>query len=285
MAMLTTQTLSSDSQAQEKKKLSDNELQAFVNLLADSEERMLHLMAQQLVNFDDSSLKKINELSNASSDEQLIENWYHASQSFLEAQLKLWRQEPDLEEGLFLLARFENPGLDVEKYKDILDAYAQRVESFLTPASTQDEVMKNIIKVLFKEENFVGNQIDYYDINNNFINTVIDFKTGNPIMLSAIFILVAKRLGLNVEGVGTPGHFIVRHGDRLYDPFFAGREITKDECVLRAQELSVFWRDEYLDAIDETFIIARCIRNLIAIYKKNDNLDKAEEINALLKTI
>lgn len=268
-----------------KKHLSDEELKAFVNLLSDSEERTLNLMAEQLVNFDDLSLKRIQELTDSKDDLQLSDNWYHTSKIHLSKQIKDWKQEGDLETGLFLLAKFENPGLDVEHYKSVLDSLTQRVEDQLTISSSDDEVVKAINQVLFKEEGFVGNQIDYYDINNNFINTVLEYKTGNPIMISAVYILIARRLGLEIEGVGTPGHFIVRFRDRFYDPFFSGREITKDECVLRAQELSVFWRDEYLDSIDDVFIIARCIRNLIAIYKKKDELDKAAEISGLLKLV
>jgi regulator of sirC expression with transglutaminase-like and TPR domain len=271
--------------ANDKKQLSEKELKAFVNLLSDSEEKTLNLMAEQLVKFDDLSIKRIQELTEAQNDLQLIDNWYHTSKVHLSKQIKDWKQDGDLETGLFLLARFENPGLDVAHYKNILDTYTQRVEDKLNPSSTEDAVIASINQVLYKEEGFVGNQIDYYDINNNFLNTVLDFKTGNPIMISAVYILIARRLGLQIEGVGTPGHFIVRFRDKLYDPFFSGREISKDECVLRAQELSVFWRDEYLDPIGDVFIVARCIRNLIAIYKKNDDLDKAAEISTLLKLV
>ena len=268
-----------------KKLLSEEELKAFVNLLSDSEEKTLKLMAEQLAKLDDSSLKRIQELTEAKDDVQLTDNWYHASKLYLSQLLKNWKQNGDLESGLFLLARFENPGLDVSYYKSVLDTYTQRVEDRITPSSSEDEIIAAINHVLYKEENFVGNQIDYYDVNNNFINTVLEYKTGNPIMISSIYILIARRLGLEIEGVGTPGHFIVRFRDRFYDPFFSGREITKDECILRAQELSVFWRDEYLDAIDDVFIIARCIRNLIAIYKKKEDLETVEELSQLLKLI
>ena len=269
----------------DKKQLSDGEVKAFVDLLSDSEERTINLMAEQLVNFDDLSLRRIQELAESRDDVQLNDNWYHASKVHLSKQIKEWKQSGDLETGLFLLARYENPGLDVDHYKAILDTYAQRVEDRLNASSTEDEIIKAINHILFKEEGFVGNQIDYYDVNNNFLHTVLDFKTGNPIMISSVYILIAQRLGLEVEGVGTPGHFIVKFRDKFFDPFFSGREVTKDECVLRAQELSVFWRDEYLDAIDDVFIIARCIRNLIAIYKKKEELDKAAEISSLLKLV
>lgn len=278
--MVTTTT-----QAPAKKLLTEDEVKAFVNLLSDSEERTLNLMAQQLTNFNDKSLRRIQELTESKEDLQLTDNWHHTNKIYLSHEIKTWKKIGDLETGLFLLAQYEYPGLDIEYYQGILNSYAQRAADSLTSTSTQDDVIAAINQVLFKEENFVGNQIDYYDINNNFINSVIDYKTGNPIMISAIYILIARRLGLELDGVGTPGHFIVRFNDRFFDPFFAGREITKEECVLRAQELSVFWRDEYLDPIDDVLIIARCIRNLIAIYKMQENLDKASEVSTLLKLV
>jgi regulator of sirC expression with transglutaminase-like and TPR domain len=97
--------------------------------------------------------------------------------------------------------------------------------------------------------------------------------------------LVARRLGLDIKGIGTPGHFLVKFEDQLLDPFFAGRDITREECVIRSQELRVYWRDEYLEPINDTFIISRCIRNLIAIYKKLHEFEKAEDATSLLKLV
>ena len=74
-------------------------------------------------------------------------------------------------------------------------------------------------------------------------------------MISAVYILVAKRLKIDIQGVGAPGHFIVKHGDRYLDPFFGGREVTKEECVIRAQELNVFWKDDFLEPIDDEAMI------------------------------
>ena len=113
----------------------------------------------------------------------------------------------------------------------------------------------------------------------------MDTRSGNPIMISALYILIGRRLGLDIKGIGTPGHFIVKFEDQFLDPFFAGREITKEECVLRSQELSVYWRDEYLEPIDDVFIISRCIRNLIAIYKKLNEFEKAADATSLLKLV
>jgi|694.fasta_scaffold00007_44 regulator of sirC expression with transglutaminase-like and TPR domain len=267
--------------------LSESQIKGFVNLLKDSEEKVLSLMAQQVSNMSPDSLKMIEDLAQKSNDVDLLDNWYHASRLSLKYMIEDWKRlhRQDLERGLFLISRIYTPYLNEQRYIEILDSYANRAAEKLSTKSTSDEAIEAINKVLFEEERFSGNQANYYDIRNNFIHTVIDTKLGNPIVLSSIYMLVAKRLKVPVSGIGAPGHFIVKFADQLIDPFFSGRRITKEECVIRAQELSVFWRDEYLDSIEDSFIIARCVRNLIAIYKRNNELDKASDVSELLKLI
>lgn len=267
------------------KSLPKSELQGLLNLLEDSEEKTLALIAQQLSSLDNNSVQTLHELAQSSSNSDLIDNWYYVSRLSLRYLIEEWRKKPDLETGLFLIAQIEFPGLNTQKYKDMLDNYAQRISSRINKDSSTNAIIQAINHVLYYEEGLSGNQISYYDLNNNFLNSVLDTKTGNPIILSSIYILVAKRLGLDIKGVGTPGHFIVKFEDELVDAFFGGREITKDECIIRAQELGVFWRDEYLDPIDDVSIVARCIRNLIAIYKKHNDLDKSSDVNELLKLL
>lgn len=273
----------------EKQNLSEKEIRGFVSLLQDSDDKIIKLMADQLCKLDDPTLKNIERtalyIAEQNSNEDLLDNWYQVSKLALLNQIQDWKKAYDLEKGLLLISRLKNPGLEEQKYQDQLDNYAARVRAKLSTISKQYTIIDALNEVLYKEEGFVGNQADYYDINNNFLHTVLEQRTGNPIMLSVIYILVARRLGIDIRGVGTPGHFIVQYEDRYYDPFFAGKEISKEECVLRSQELSVFWRDEYLDQIDDKHIMARCIRNLIAIYKKLNEYDKAEDATSILKMV
>lgn len=270
---------------EEKKSLSENDLRGFVKLLQDSSDATLNLMGQQISKLDDNSLKGIEAIVNSTEDDDLIDNWYHASKLALLKQIQAWKKDGDLERGLFLISRLRNPGLDLKKYQLILDDYAARVVAKLSPSATGQEAIAALNQVLFKEEFYTGNQANYYDLDNNFLHTVIDGKSGNPIMLSSIYILVGRRLGLDIKGVGTPGHFIVQFEERLLDPFFAAKEINKKECMLRAQELSVYWREEYLNPIDDAFIISRCIRNIVAIYKKQNEFDKAADATNILKLV
>ncbi len=273
----------------EKQSLADKEIRGFVNLLKDSEEKILNLMAQQLSKLDDKTLKAIERLTmehaDKTGDEQVIGNWQQTSKIALMERIQEWKKNSDLEKGMFLISRLKNPGLEEEKYKSILDNYAARIMVRVGMQPRSKDVIEAINEVLFREEAFIGNQVSYYNIDNNFLHTVLETRTGNPIMMSTIYILVARRVGIDIKGVGTPGHFIVQFEDKYYDPFFGGKEITKNEIVLRAQELNVFWRDEYLDPIDDGQVIARCIRNLIAIYKKLNQYEKAADATSILRLV
>ncbi|MDD9898825.1 MAG: transglutaminase-like domain-containing protein [Candidatus Melainabacteria bacterium] len=270
---------------EEKVKLSDKDLQGFVSLLRDSTDSTLNLMGQQISKLDDHSLENIEEIVSQNEDEALIDNWYQASKVALQNQIQDWKRDGDLEQGLFLISRLRNPGLNITKYQEQLDDYARRVAEKLKANSSVNKIIFTINQVLFREEGFRGNQDDYYDLDNNFLHSVLDTKHGNPIMLSSIYILLGRRLGLDIKSIGTPGHFIVQFDDQFIDPFFQGKRITRQECVLRAQELSVYWRDEFLEPTDDRFIISRCIRNIIAIYKKQNEFDKAADATNLLKLV
>ena len=127
---------------------------------------------------------------------------------------------------------------------------------------------------LFEELGFVGNESDYYDPRNSMLHQVLARRTGIPITLSVVYIEVGRRAGLRVEGVGMPGHFVVRafedDGDEgvLVDPFNR-RTTDPEECQGRIDliydgrlELSA----EHLGAVGARPILARTLGNLKAVY-------------------
>jgi regulator of sirC expression with transglutaminase-like and TPR domain len=268
----------------DKLELSPQQIEGFVSLLQDSDERSLQIMSEQLCKFSHTCLQSIDAQASRFKGSDFIDNWHQVNRLSINLQIKKWKQlpDPDLEEGLFLISRMKNPILNKDKYVSVLDSYAERAARNLSIKSSEDELIQSINHVLFYEENYIGNQVAYYDLNNNFLHTVINTRTGNPIMLSCIYILVGRRLGLDIKGIGTPGHFVVSFNGTLLDPFFGGKTITRDECVIRAQELNVHWRNEYLEPIDDVQIVLRCLRNLIAIYKKQNDLDIAEDLSSIL---
>ncbi len=132
--------------------------------------------------------------------------------------------------------------------------------------------------VLFEELGFQGNRGNYYDPRNSYLNEVIDRRTGIPITLTVVYIEVARRIGLFIEGVGMPSHFIARHearnGDVFIDVFNSGRLMGERGCEEMLAEMSggkFALRPEHLAAVTKKQILARMLANLLGIYSSSDN--------------
>ena len=185
-----------------------------------------------------------------------------------------------LAEAALLLACEEYPQLSLSPYLDELDRMAENVRQRLRGNGSPLDTIHAINDVLFTDCAFRGNDSNYYDPRNSFLNEVIDRRTGIPITLSAIYIEVAQRIDLRVEGVGLPGHFIVKHRSRneeiFIDPFNQGSILTRDQCrgFLRNVQLD---QDEqlWLRRVTNRQILIRMLTNLKVIYLKAKTFDKA----------
>lgn len=175
----------------------------------------------------------------------------------------------ELDRAGLLLAAEEYAHLDVGQYLARLDGFAARVAD----AGAPRDRLFGLNDYLFRELGFKGNVEDYFDARNSFLNDVMDRRTGIPITLSVIYIEVARRVGLRIEGVGMPGHFIVRYrdgeGDLFIDPFGGGRVIGEDECRGKVAELygaAMPFRKSFLDPVSKRQILTRMLQNLKGIY-------------------
>ena len=139
---------------------------------------------------------------------------------------------------------------------------------------------------------FHGNEQDYYDPKNSFLNQVLDRRTGIPITLSLVYIEVGRRLSLPLHGVGLPGHFLVKYQDAedilFLDPFHEGRAITSDDCrqmVARMYEGQIEFRDDFLEAVSKRHILHRMLNNLRGIYLQRRQLRKALSVVEMILAI
>lgn len=152
-----------------------------------------------------------------------------------------------LAEAALLVACEEYPELPVERYLGHLNEMGVRARARVDQAASLLGRVQALNGYLFEEEGFHGNNDDYYDPRNSFLNDVLDRRTGIPVTLSAVYIEVGRRCGLHVEGVSLPGHFIVRvRGGRgarsagpeqLVDPFHAGALLSVSECQARLDRI------------------------------------------------
>ncbi len=185
----------------------------------------------------------------------------------------------DLAHGALLIARAAYSELNESLYLNRLDQMASRVKLDMTAnADTPEDIIAKLNDILFEQEKFRGNSENYYDPDNSFLNRVIDRKTGIPITLSIIYIEVAGRLGLDVRGIGLPGHFITAlyhaSGEIFIDPFNRGKILTIDECleIVRTYMGNAVVPDlHWLQPISRKELLARMLRNLKLIYARQDN--------------
>ncbi|MBL8744001.1 MAG: transglutaminase family protein, partial [Myxococcales bacterium] len=136
-----------------------------------------------------------------------------------------------VEDGALLIARDAHPSLDLGRYRDRLDALAAPVARELAGGVLVGEQIRVLGRELFERGGFRGNTDDYYDPRNSYLNDVIDRRVGIPISLSVLVLAVCRRAAIVAEGIGFPGHFVVRIGGPagvLIDPFNGGKALDDD---------------------------------------------------------
>ena len=179
-------------------------------------------------------------------------------------------EQMDLETDVFLLAKVSYPDLDPAPYRLRLDELAKQIRPNLKPSATPQELLRVINRILFKKERFRGNWDNYFDPQNSYLNCVLDRHVGIPISLSVLYLLVAQRLKIPVQGVGIPGHFMLKYADQgteLYvDPFNEGRFLSRAECIQFIVEAGYPYQADFMEGVGSREILARMLRNLILIY-------------------
>lgn len=179
----------------------------------------------------------------------------------------------DLARGALLIAKTAYPDLDESFYLERLNRMAAALMNDVAESTNPEDIISKINHLLFYEEKLQGNREDYYDPDNSFLNRVLDRKLGIPITLCLIYIEVAGRLGLDMRGIGLPGHFItaLNHasGRIFIDPFHRGEIRTDDDCreiVRKHLGGSSAFDQHWFNPVGSKEFLARMLRNLKLIY-------------------
>jgi regulator of sirC expression with transglutaminase-like and TPR domain len=196
----------------------------------------------------------------------------------------------DLAELALHLARDEYPGLDVAAYLGELDGMAHEARRYL--GGSLPAQVTGLCRYLFHEMGFRGNERDYYDPRNSYLNDVLDRRTGIPIALSAVVMAVGTRAGLEIHGVGLPGHFIVKavRGERqeLFDPFHGGRRLTVEDCETLVEQVTgqpFRATRKALAAVPLGAVVTRMLNNLKAVYLKGGDWARAVRVMERLRQL
>ncbi len=200
----------------------------------------------------------------------------------------LRRQNFSLAEACLLIAQDAYPDLDIGHYLARIDALAATVKSRLPGDAFAEQKVMVLNRYLFDELGYAGNIDNYYDPRNSYLNQVLERRTGIPITLSILYMEVGLRLGLRLQGVSFPGHFLVKlrvtGGHLVLDPFCGGE--AQSESDLRARLAQVLQPDEVdrmplaqmLKAADSRQILTRLLRNLKGIYQHADEAQNTLQV-------
>ena len=188
-----------------------------------------------------------------------------------------------------LVARTEYPDLDVEAYEERLHDLGAHLEARIHPAADLRSQLEEAHRLLFDEYGFHGNEDEYSDPRNLYLNDVIDRRIGIPVTLAIVYVEVCRAAGIDARPVGLPGHVIVRveniDGPILVDPFHRGRELSEEEC--RQLVRSVFgrrtpFREHFLEPVTARQLIQRLLHNLKAGYLQRADEERAGRTIELL---
>lgn len=192
----------------------------------------------------------------------------------------LCREDFSLAEACLLIAQDAYPELDVAHYLARIEALAATVKRRLPSDAFSEQKVVVLNRYLFNELGFAGNARDYFDPRNSYLNQVLERRTGVPITLSILYMEIGQRLGLRLQGVSFPGHFLVRlrvtGGQLVIDPFCGGEAQSESDLrarlalVLPQREADTLPLPQFLEAASSRQILARVLRNLKGIYLQSE---------------
>jgi regulator of sirC expression with transglutaminase-like and TPR domain len=198
----------------------------------------------------------------------------------------------DLSLGALLIAATVYADLDIDGIRANIDRMAEAAGARLPEEATSLEQLNTITDLLFGVIGFNGNRDDYYDPRNSYINDVLDRRLGIPITLSLLCIEVGRRIGVPVQGIGMPGHFLINHRDEpgyFVDTFNGGLLLNQDECAALLRESAgdgVRLEAHHLNPVTPREILARVLRNLKSIYWDREEFDQCiNSIGALMAVL
>ena len=189
-------------------------------------------------------------------------------------------EQIDLARAALLIAAIDNPEFKVEDSLQSLDDLASDFLKSLPEGISEADKLPAFHRFLFDEQGFHGSRVNYYNPSNSYLNETIDDREGLPITLSVVYMTLARRVGLQVEGVGLPGHFVVRYvqsmGEpRLVDPFDRGKTLSIEEAKSMVLETGRAWDDASLAAQTSKQIVIRMMRNLLNLANETQDPEAA----------
>ncbi len=217
------------------------------------------------------------------------------------ADLKTWLNEGgrNLLEGIIIVARYRYPDLEEDEIEYELAKLRKDIWIELNESLTALEQIKVFNYVFYEIHGFYGNITDYHNPENSFINKVIETRTGNPLSLGIIYMLLAQSLDLPVHGINLPEHFVLAYTGTTLNPdtleysesnilfyinaFSRGNVFAVKDIEVFLKQLKLEPKPSYFKPCTNKDIVQRMLYNLMFAYRKNAEDGKFKEIEFLTK--
>ena len=274
-------------------RLSEGQRAALISLLGDDDASVYQAVRTKLISFGPQTCEWLKPYT--LSNDALLRRRVHEIISFFGRQAADERfmlfcgsrgEDLPLEEGAWLLAQTQYPDVNVEAYEAMLDAFADALRCRIDFAADVEQIIGAINGYLFHELHFKPNEANYYDTENSFLNRVIDNRTGNPISLCTIYLLLGRRLKLPITGIGLPGHFVCRYqtstAEIYIDAFNRGKLLTKADCIKYLLHTHHGLEEGYLAPVTPRRMLLRMCANLHQIYLHNEQTEETARFQRYL---
>lgn len=191
-----------------------------------------------------------------------------------------------LVEGALAIAMHELPETDPAKITSGLQELGQQVVRRVKGRQIQARIA-HLHELLFVELGFIGNSLNYHDPVNSYLPAILETRRGLPITLSLLYRTVGSHAGLDIHGIGLPGHFcagvVTPEGLMLVDPFYSGRVLNRDEAMQRISDTygpEIEWSEDLLNPVTHRHWLTRMMQNLIHTFTERDRM---EDVAAMLE--
>jgi len=284
------------------------EIKAMISLLDDTDPEILDHVSGKLVSFGRDVIPVLEDAWSSAFDPQLqvkIENIVHKIQlDVLKQDLSRWANNSsnDLLTGTLLISRYQYPDLDEDKVRMQLNKIRKDLWLELNEQMTPQEQVIVINKVFFDVYGFAGNTANFHAPQNSFINTVLESKKGNPLLLSILYSIIAQQLDLPIYGVNLPEHFVLAYQDIrgnsnisytypeagilfYINAFSKGNIFGKQDIDQFLKKLDIKPNRIFYEPCTNIDMIRRLLRNLALSWQKLGEPEKVDEINELLECI
>jgi regulator of sirC expression with transglutaminase-like and TPR domain len=193
----------------------------------------------------------------------------------------------ELEPAFFLMARLSDPGLDARPYRKALDAFADAARERIASAARKGGAHPGLALAAYLggEIGFTGAVDDYHHPDRIHVPRVIETRRGLPLSLCAIYVFVARRLGIRAAVLPVPGHVVLRvyGGDRpiLLDPFQGGEMRTHRELLEHLARHGLAPQPAWFHDASDALLVQRQLLNLMTSHRQRGFLREAREAHRL----